>query len=74
MFVDHLISVQDLTVAKNSRETRFLHRRYGRTDERSDGWMDGRMDGRTDGRMDGQTKGRTDKAQYRVACTRLKSI
>ena len=37
-----ICSVWDLTVAKNSRETRFLHRRNGR--------MDGRTDGPTDGR------------------------
>ena len=37
-------SVWDLSVARNSRETRFLHRRNGRTDKRTDGRMDGRTD------------------------------
>ena len=49
MLVNHLNSVQNLTVAKNSRETR----RNGRTDRISNG----RMDGRTDGRTDAQTNG-----------------
>ena len=30
------VSVQDLTLAKNSRETRYLHRRNGRTDGPTD--------------------------------------
>ena len=51
-------------MAKNSRETRFLHRRNGPTD--------GRTDGPTDGPTDRRTDGRTDKPSYRDARTHLK--
>ena len=55
-----LDSVQDLTVAYISRETRFSHKRYGRTDRR------------TDRRTDGRTDGPTDRPSYRDAMTHLK--
>ena len=51
-------SVQDLIEAKNSQETRFLRRRYGPTDRRTDGWTDGR----------------TDRPSYRDVRTHLKSL
>ena len=54
------VSVKDLTVAKNSQETRFFHRRNGPTDRPMDGWTNGRTDGRTDGQTDGPTEGPKD--------------
>ena len=52
-------SLQDLTVAKNNREMRFLKRRNGHTNGRTDRKTDGRTDGQTDGRTDGWTDGWT---------------
>ena len=47
--------VKDLILAKNSRETRFLHKLKGRRDGPIEGWTDGRMERQTNEWTNGQT-------------------